>query len=212
VPLARPAVAALTVFAFLRAGISVVGANLRDEQVQGTLEALLASGLPVRSLALGMAAYPMVSAAMSAVVYFVVGALAGARSVPDANWLLALTALMIGSVALAGVGLIGAALVLVFQRAAAATGWLVAVMALAGGEMFPPDLLPGWLGALSGLSPFTQILVVARAALLEGAGWSGSFPRLALLVLQALAFTALGLWALTLGLRYALRTGGLAQY
>ena len=59
--------------AFLRAGISVVGANLRDEQVQGTLEALLACGLPVRSLALGMAAYPMASAVVSAVVYLVVG-------------------------------------------------------------------------------------------------------------------------------------------
>ena len=86
------------------------------------------------------------------------------------------------------------------------------MMALAGGEMFPPDLLPGWLLALSSLSPFTKILVVSRAALLEGASWSGSFPRLAALVLQALAFTALGLWALTLGLRHARRTGGLAQY
>lgn len=202
----------LTVSAFLTAGVSVLGANVRNEQVQGTLEALLACGLPVGSLAVGTAAYPMVSAVLNAVIYFGVGAIAGARSVSGANWPLALVALVIGSAAFVGVGLVGAALVLVFRRAAAATGWLVAVLALAGGQMFPPDLLPGWLVALSRLSPFTQVLAVARAALLGRAGWAESLDELVVLGLQALVYAGLGLWALARGLRHARRTGGLAQY
>lgn len=202
----------LTVSSFLAAGVSVLGANVRSEQVQGTLEALISCGLPIGSLAMGMAAYPMVSAALNTVVYLVVGALAGARAAPGANWTLALAAIVLGSAAFVGVGLIGAALVLVFRRAAAATGWLVAVLALAGGQMFPPDLLPGWLAALSVLSPFTQVLALARAALLEGAGWSESLLELAVLGLQAVAYLALGLLALARGLGHARRTGGLAQY
>lgn len=202
----------LTVSAFMTAGVSVLGANVRDEQVQGTLEALLASGLPVGSLALGMAAYPLASAGVSSVVYLTVGALAGARSAPGANWSLTLAALLLGSAAFVGVGLGGAALVLIFRRAAAATGWLVAILVLAGGQMFPPDLLPGWLQALSQLSPFTQTLGVAREALFERAVWAESLRQLAALGLQAVVYLALGSWALALGLRHARRTGGLAQY
>lgn len=202
----------LTVATFLRAGVSVLGANVRGEQVQGTLEALLACGLPVSSIALGMSAYPMASAWVSAVIYLAVGALAGARSVPNANWPLALAAVLLGSVAFVGVGLAGATLVLVFRRAAAVTGWLVAIMALAGGEIFPPELLPGWLGALSVLSPFTQVLDLTRAALLEGADWPGSLRHLAVIGLEAAAYMVLGLWLLALGLRHGRRTGGLSQY
>lgn len=202
----------LVVSAFLSAGVSVLGANVRNEQVQGTLEALLASGLSVGSLAMGIAAYPVVSAGFNSIIYLAIGALAGARSVSGANWDLALAAVMLGSLAFVGVGLMGTALVLVFRRATAVTGWLVAVLALVGGEMFPPDLLPGWLATFSVLSPFTQVLAIARAAVLEGAGWSKSWPEFAMLGLQAAACLALGLLALARGLAHARRTGGLSQY
>lgn len=202
----------LTVSVFLIAGVSVLGATLRDEQIQGTLEALLASGLPAGSIALGMSAYPMVSAGATAIIYIVVGAAFGARTPPDANWSLALVALLLASVAFVGVGLVGAALVLLFRRAAAATGWLVAILALAGGQMFPPDLLPGWLEAASQLSPFTQVLALARGALLEGANWGGSFARLAVLAIEGVGYLFIGLWLLSLSVQRVRRTGGIAQY
>lgn len=202
----------LTVSSLLSAGVSALGANVRNEQIQGTLEALLASGLSVPALALGLAAYPMAAGACSAVVYLLVGAIAGVHVWPHANWLLALAAMVLGSVAFVGVGLVGAALVIVFRRAAAATAWLMAVLALVGGQLFPLDLLPDWLEALSALSPFTQALALTRAAVLEGVGWLGSLGRLAILGVEVIACVTLGLWSLARGLRHARRTGGVAQY
>lgn len=202
----------LTVSAFLGAGVYELGAGLRQEQVQGTLEAILASGVPVAGLAVGMGAYPFASALWSAAIYVAVGSIAGARAEPGANWLLALAALAIGAACFVGLGLVGAALVLIFRRAAAATGWLVAVLSLAGGEFFPIALLPRWFRALSELSPYTQALQVIRSAVLEGAGWTESAGRLGLLALMSLAYGAAGVWALTIGLRHARRTGGLSQY
>lgn len=202
----------LTVSGFLGAGVYQLGSNLRNEQIQGTLEALLASGVPIGGLAGGMAAYPFVSALWSAVIYVVVGALAGARAEPGANWLLALTALGIGAISFVAIGLVGAALVLIFRRAAAATGWLVAVLSLAGGELFPTALLPGWFRALANVSPYTQTLRLIRSAVLEAGGWADGASTLIVLAVMALGYGAIGIGALALGLRHARRTGSLGQY
>src|SRR5439155_6736149 len=112
-------VAGLVVSSFVDAGVEALGGSIRNEQLTGTLEATLASGLPASALAGGMSAYPMISAVFSAVVYGVLAALLGARA-PGANWSLALVAIVLGSVAFAGLGLMGAAIVLVVRRAAAA--------------------------------------------------------------------------------------------
>jgi len=202
----------LTVSGFLGAGVYQLGSNLRQEQIQGTLEALLASGVPIGGLAGGMAAYPFVSALWSAVIYVVVGAIAGARAEPSANWLLALTALGIGAISFVAIGLVGAALVLIFRRVAAATGWLVAVLSLAGGELFPTDLLPTWFRVLAALSPYTQTLRLIRTALLEGGGWADGASTLIVLAVMALGYGGFGIAALALGLRHARRTGSLGQY
>jgi ABC-2 type transport system permease protein len=202
----------LTVSGFLGAGVYQLGSNLRNEQIQGTLEALLASGVPIGGLAGGMAAYPFVSALWSAVIYVVVGALAGARAEPGANWLLALTALGIGAISFVAIGLVGAALVLIFRRAAAATGWLVAEMSLAGGELFPTALLPGWFRALANVSPYTQTLRLIRSAVLEAGGWADGASTLVVLAVMALGYGGIGIGALALGLRHARRTGSLGQY
>jgi ABC-2 type transport system permease protein len=202
----------LTVSGFLGAGVHQLGANLRQDQVQGTLEALLASGVALGGLAVGMAAYPFVSALWSSAIYVTVGALAGARAAPEANWLLALAALGIGSISFVAIGLVGAALVLVFRRAAAATGWLIVVLSLAGGELFPTTFLPGWLRALAELSPYTQVLRLIRSALLEGSGWAAAVPTLLVLAVMAVGYGAAGVGALTLAMRHARRTGSLGQY
>lgn len=201
----------LAVSALLGAS-SAVGTGVRDEQVQGTLESVVAAGLPIRALAAGMTAYPLVSAAVSAVAYVAVAAVAGFRTGPDPNWALVLAALLLSSVSFVGLGLVGAALVFVIRRGAAATSWLVAILALAGGEFFPPGMLPGWVQGLASLSPFTHGLATVRAALLEGASWSDRAGSLAALAALAVLYLGLGMVALAAGLRYARRTGGLAGY
>lgn len=197
---------------FMASGISLLAVKVREEQLQGTLEALIGSGLPLGSLAVGLAVFPMLSAVWTAAIYLAVGAVFGAETVPGADWSLALAALVLGAVSFVGIGLVGIALVLVFRRAAAATGWLVAVLALAGGEYFPADVLPGWFASLAQLSPYTQALHVARAALLEEGTWAEEGARMLLLASMAVAAVAFGLGALILGLRYARRAGTLAQY
>ncbi len=204
-------VAGLVVSSFVDAGVSTLGGNLREGQLTGTLEATLSSGARPAALAAGMAVYPMVSAVFAAVVYAVMAGLLGAP-ISGANWTLALAAILVGSVSFAGLGLVGAAIVLVVRRAAGAVGWLVAVLALGAGEFFPPDLLPGWVRAAAALSPFTWCLRLVRDAMLHGQGWNEGLRAMVVLIAMAIAFTGLGLAALTAALRHARRRGTLGQY
>jgi ABC-2 type transport system permease protein len=196
---------------FMGVAVTGLGGTLRQEQVQGTLEDILSVGLRPRVLAGGMAAYPLVSAAGRAVAYLLLAALLGARA-PQANWALATTAGILGAFSFVGIGLLGAALVLVLRQGAAATAWLIAVLSLVGGVLFPPELLPGWVRSLSVLSPFTVALRVIRAAVLDAATWSEAWRGLALLWGLALAYITAGMGALSFALSRVRKTGGTASY
>jgi ABC-2 type transport system permease protein len=201
----------LALTAFLEAGMSIIAGNVRQEQVQGTLEATVATGIPTPILAGGLSVYPLVASAVRAVVYVLLAAAVGARA-PGANWGLAVTATVLASVSFAGIGLVAAALVLVIRQVAAATAWLASFLILMAGAYFPPRLLPDWAEAIAALSPFTHALRLMREAVLEGASWSASRGSLILLGAFAAVFAGLGVGALAVSLRWARRRGALAQY
>jgi ABC-2 type transport system permease protein len=202
----------LLVSVFLSGGLYAIGSNVRHDQLQGTLEPLFASGLSPRTMAAGMASYPVVAASVSASIYLLVGVLAGASFSADANPSLTLAALVMGAVSFVGLGLVGAALVLVFKRAAAMTGWLVALLTLAGGEFFPVILLPTWFERLSALSPYTQTLRLVRDSALAGVSWADAWPTFLLVVAMSAASLAVGVTALARGLALARRSGGGSTY
>jgi hypothetical protein len=179
--------------------------------VRGILEATLSCGLPLPVLAAGLAGYPMVSSAVRAAAFVAAAALLGAR-VPLANWPLGITAAVLGSISFVGLGLIGAAFVLLLRQAAALIGWLVTTLGLAAGVLFPPRLLPGrarWAGPLS---PFTHTLRIVRGSILTGSSWSSSGDSLALLGGLALLYAVGGVLALGAALHWTKRTGGVSQY
>lgn len=196
---------------FLNASIGLVGSGVRTEQVQGTLESLLATGVSPSAVAMGYAVYPMIWAVIVAVITAVVGVAAGAR-VPGANWGLAALALVPGALAFAGLGFAGVGLVLVFKRGIGVLAWFIALLSLGAGELFPPRLLPGWVQAISQISPYTLCLELTRSAMLNGASLSVSVEKLLALTAMAVVYLALGLGALAAGLRRARKTGGLAGY
>jgi ABC-2 type transport system permease protein len=205
------AVTGLVVTTFLISGASIIATNVRQEQLQGTLEVMLSSGLSLTSLSLGMSAYPMISGAVRAAIYASLAAAMGAR-VPDANWSLAIVTLMIASVSFVAIGLVAVGLVLAFRQAAGAVGWLLGAATLLAGVLFPIELLPGWLRFLSGLSAATWALQVTRSAMLEGGTWSSEWRGIVVLTLMGAAYVLLALLAISQSLLYARKTGSLSQY
>ena len=205
-------VTGLVLTGLLAAGIVTMAGSVRQEQVQGTLEVLVSTGLGLGRLIGGLAAYPYVAAIVRSAFLLALAAILGAGAATDANWPLAFTGLALASISFVALGAIASAVVVSFRQAAGVAGWLLTMLVFAAGVGFPIDLLPPWLQSLSELSPLTQGLKVVRGAVLEGSSWGSQAGALLALVVSGAALGLAGWGATRWAVARALRRGTLAQY
>jgi ABC-2 type transport system permease protein len=143
---------------------------------------------------------------------FAVVALFFGLEMPDANYATALVLLAVSSISFVGVGMITAVLPLISPEKGAQLGFMAqGFLLVVSGVYYPVEVLPGWMQALSVISPATYALEGIRAAVLDGAGlgevWGDLWP---LLVLGAVC-VPLGLAVFKAGERYAKRHGKLKR-
>jgi ABC-2 type transport system permease protein len=85
------------------------------------------------------------------------------------------------------------------------------VLLLISGVYYPITVLPPWMQVLSHLSPATYVLDGVRGALIDSRPIVAQGGNLAPLVVMAIVFIPLGLWAFGRAERYAKRTGKLKR-
>ena len=206
-------------FAFALVGIAVtvviqaattgVALRVREEQLTGTLEALLTQ--PVRSseLAMGLCGVPFVVATIRVAVYlFFAVALLGV-GFSDADWLGFAVVLSCTGLAMSSIGIAAGAMVMVIKRGHSLAALIVFGMSLVGGAFFPVTVLPPILEKIGTVVPTRFAFDGLRAALYRGSGWEDEAFLLALFGVTSLP---IALWLFTRALRWSRRTGGLAQY
>ena len=206
-------------FAFAALGISVtvvmeaasigLANRLREEQLTGTLEALVAQPLTSIELALGLTGYPFLFAMSRAAFYVLVsgaflGLELGRTSWPGFVLMLAMT-----GVALAAIGILLGAVVVVVKRSRVAASVAASGLGFLGGAFFPISVLPNWLEPVGRVVPTRFAFDGLRAAVFRGGGWTTDF-----LVLGAFSAVALPVaaGAFALSLRLIRRRGSIAQY
>jgi ABC-2 type transport system permease protein len=130
----------------------------------------------------------------------------------NANFLTALAVVAVGSISVIGLAIVAAVLPLLFtERGAQMTFVIHSSLLLISGVYAPVDVLPGWLQALSPLSPITYILRSVRVGLLEGGSLDSVALDLLVLVLLGILLVPCGLFVFRAAERYAKRTGRLKR-
>jgi ABC-2 type transport system permease protein len=192
----------------LRALQRQLGARLREAQVDGSLEVLLASPHGTARLLVLLSAAPLVNAALRALVLLGAGALFfGARlQLAPLSFAAVLAATL---AAFASLGLISAAFILVFKRGDPFAYALDALSYLFAGVVYPPEVLPPLLARLGRLLPATHALEGLRAAALQAAPLEAVLPSVGALLLFALALWPLALLAVSAARRHVERVGSL---
>ena len=193
-----------------RAAQAELARQIRQAQLTGLLEPLVASPVGLSAQLLGMALYPSLGALLRAARTLLAGVLLfGLRIDPrGAAWVLA--GLALASVASAGLGLSSAALVLHVRRSDPVAYLLDSAAWLGSGLVFPVALLPRWAQAAAAWLPATHALRLTREALLPGGTSTDLASELGWLVALAGLTLVVGLFALGGSVRAARRTGGLA--
>ena len=183
--------------------------RVREEQLTGTLEALVAQPVRTAELFSGLGALPFLLACVRSLIYLIVAALLLNLDVSHTNWVGFVAMLVATGAAMSAVGMLAGGIVLVVKRGEVLIGVLILAMTLVGGAYFPIEVLPSWLQPLAEVVPTRFAYDGLRQALFDGGGWSGD-------VLALLAFTAVAvpaaLWLGGHALAFARRRGTLSQY
>src|SRR4051812_31670980 len=142
-------------FAFALVGIAVtaviqgtagsVGFRVREEQLTGTLEALVTQPIRSSEMALGMCGLPFLWATARVVVYLTVGALIFGLDLSHTDWVGFVAMIVATAAVMSALGIATGAVVIVSKRGNTITGVALLAMGMLGGAVFPISVLPSWL-------------------------------------------------------------------
>ena len=152
----------------LHAAVSQMAAKVREAQLTGTLEAVLATPIgPARAVALSTL-FPLLTSSARMLIFLAVGVGLGAALMPS-GVLVAAVALTLALVAYGAMGMLAASFTLVLKRGDPLSSAVHVLSALLGGVLYPVSVLPGSLQALAQWLPLTHTLEAIRLALLTDA-------------------------------------------
>lgn len=208
-----------TYFAFAAVGISVMvvmeaasiglANRIREEQLTGTLEALVTQPITATELAVGITGYPFLFAMGRAAFYVLVSGVFLGVGLGGTDWIGFVLVLGVTGLALAAIGIFLGALVLVVKRTRVVASLVTFGLSFLGGAFFPISVLPGWLQPIGKVAPTRFAFDGLRGAVFRGGGWGDDVVALAVFAAVALP---LAVWLFSLALRAVRRSGSLLQY
>jgi ABC-2 type transport system permease protein len=196
---------------YLRTGLGSFAESVREEQMMGTLEAMMSTPTSLTAIILSSSLWRFLFTSVSVLAFFVVGAFFGV-SFAGANILAALLLLLLTVAAYAALGIVSASFIIVFKRGDPINWAVSSLSILLGGVFYPYSILPGWLRFFSRLLPITWALDGIRGALLKGEGFSDLWQEFLALAVIAAVLMPLSLALFRLAVHHARRTGTLVKY
>ncbi len=196
---------------FLRTGLGSFAESMREEQMMGTLEAMLATPTSLSIIILSSSLWRFLLTSVSVVVYLLIGAAFGI-SFAGANIPAALLLLILTVTAYSALGIISASFIIVFKRGDP-INWVVSTVSIfLGGVLYPISVLPGWLRFFSRMLPITYSLEGIRGSLLKAKGISDVATDLIALAVISAVLIPCSLALFSLAVNHARRTGTLVKY
>jgi len=184
--------------------------SLRDAQMFGTLESLLATPNREELIVLGSALWALTLAVIQVCWYLAIGALFGLH-LGHVNVAALLLFALFAILATAPIGILSASFVMAFKQGAPTSFFINGAATLVGGVLFPVAVLPHWLQVVSWWFPIAHALGGVRGAM-HGASLAELAPDAGWLAGATLVLFPIALLALRSATRRARFDGTLGQY
>lgn len=188
--------------------------SIRDAQLRGSLETLVATPTPLPLLLLSLALPDVVQALGRLLLYALAGVVLFGLKLQTVNLLGVAAVLAASLVGFGALTLVGASLTMMLRRADPLSLLVAATSVIAGGVFYPRSILPHWLSWMSRILPITPALDALRAACVyDAAPWEPSvYLPLGRLGLFVLVVGPLGAWLFARTLSRARHEGSLTAY
>ncbi|MXY20696.1 MAG: ABC transporter permease [Dehalococcoidia bacterium] len=201
------------VWAYLSAVLDDVSLVVGWERWEGTIEHTLMAPVPRVIHLLGMSVFGVAHAVLRTVLIFALAAPFFDINVANADWLAAFAVIAVGSVSVIGLAILAGILPLLYPERGPQMSFMVqAVVLLVSGVYYSVDVLPGWLQAVSYLSPATYMLDGIRGAMLDGQGIGEMTRILVMLLVFGVLLVPLSVAAFALAEKWAKITGRLKRH
>jgi ABC-2 type transport system permease protein len=201
------------VWAYLSAVLDDVSLVVGWERWEGTIEHTLMAPVPRVIHLLGMSVFGVAHAVLRTALIFAMAAPFFDINVANADWLAAFAVIAVGSVSVIGLAILAGILPLLYPERGPQMSFMVqAVVLLVSGVYYSVDVLPGWLQAVSYLSPATYMLDGIRGAMLDGQGIAEMGRILVILLVFGVLLVPLSVAAFSLAEKWAKITGRLKRH
>jgi ABC-2 type transport system permease protein len=197
---------------YLTTALDAFSRSIRDAQLAGTLEALLATQTSLPTIIFASAAYPFLWRSFNVVLYLAIGVGFFDLHLALGNWAAAALTLILSIVVFSGLGILSASFTMIFKRGSPIILLVGGLSWLLGGVFYPVTVMPAWLQRVSALLPITYAIEGMRTCLLGAGQWSDLWRSLGPLMLLAFVIFPLSLVSFHYATRHARMTGTLAQY
>ena len=186
--------------------------RVRNEQLLGTLEAMLVTPTPTAMVVFSSAAWDFVYGGIRVLLYMLFATLIFGVHLALGSPLALGLGVLLTLLSSAGLGILSASFILYFKRGDPINFLLSGATTFLGSVFFPVELLPRWLAPVSDWLPVTWSLRIVRGSLLQGRGLHDLRSELLMLALLTAILLPGGLICSRYAIRRAKREGTLIQY
>jgi ABC-2 type transport system permease protein len=205
-------VTGIAVTTLLQISLGRVVAATREEQLMGTLEALLMTPTSQWTIQVGLVVYDLVYVPIRTLGIVLIAVLLFDASIHASGLGPAIAILLMFMLFAWGVGMLGAALVLTFRRGVNVLTFATSIVMIGSNAYVPVDVLPSWAAWIAVINPVTFAIDGVRGALLGGGGWQDAVDTIVILLPIALISLIVGVVSIKLALARERRRGTLGLY
>ena len=200
------------VWAYLSAVLDDISLVITWERWEGTIEHTLMAPVPRWVHLVGMAVFGVLHAIVRTLLIFLIALPFFSVDFGQADWASAAVVIAVGSVSIAGLGILAGVLPLLYPERGTQMSFMVqAAVLLISGVYYSVEVLPAWLQVFSYLSPATYVLDGIRGALIDGDSVTESAGTLAILAVFGVVLMPLSIAVFAVAERWAKKTGKLKR-
>jgi ABC-2 type transport system permease protein len=200
------------VWAYLSAVLDDISLVITWERWEGTIEHTLMAPVSRAVHLIGMSIFGVLHAIVRTVLIFAIAIPFFSVDLGQANWFAAVVVIVVGSVSVAGMGILTGVLPLLYPERGTQMSFMIqAVVLLVSGVYYSVDVLPPWLRVFSYISPATYFLDGIRGAIIDGDGVQDLLGTLAMLVLFGVILVPGSIAVFAVAEKWARKTGQLKR-
>jgi ABC-2 type transport system permease protein len=197
---------------FVHTSLDTFSVSIRDSQMTGTLEVVLLSPIQLPHMVAYSSLWPYVFTALRFLTYVGAGVLLFGLRIAPGGIPTALVLLLLTIFCFAPLGIICAAVIMVFKKGVWFQTLINGTSVLLAGVAYPVDVLPRWAARASYYLPLTHSATGMRKALLNGASLVDVRTELGALAMFATVLLPLSLVIFQMSVSRTKQLGTLTQY